>query len=147
MDRSTNAVSDKFPDHTVAVTLDVLLNRPRNIHDTVPADSLGDADVKRLFSHLQQTLGGHSAPSNWNRPSRISDKTIVTHAHVQAHDVTKFNATVTSQPMNHFLIHGKTDVTRILSIPEKSALGSSFLHCLGGEIINLLRRYTRPNEV
>ena len=83
MHRLADAVSDEFPDYAKSRRLYPGLYSMRNISEPLSHNTLLNGAGKRLFGHLQQTLGLGSDLSDWMSHCCITEESVFLAAEIK----------------------------------------------------------------
>src|SRR5262252_9003987 len=101
MHRPTDPVTHELAHHIKSVALNVILNRPRYIHDPSSHNCLANALVKCPLRYIHQLLGHHATTARSYRLRGVTDEPVVNHPDVQAYDVPKLQLARPSKAMNY----------------------------------------------
>src|SRR5690606_27272672 len=87
MHAAPDAMAGILAHDAVTLPFDKLLDCHRNVRRFVRQDSLLDADVQRLFGHVEQPLYRRRDFANAHSERRIADKSFMDRADIKADDV------------------------------------------------------------
>ena len=121
MQRTTYPMPNEFTHHIKTVQFNVLLDRPRNLRDSVARSSLLDSKMQRLSSYIHQLLSQRRTSPDCNGHRHITDEPFESDSNVQFDEITKLQTPIITNPMNDTLVNGNAGIGGKAPVTKKGA--------------------------
>ena len=135
--RTSDAVADKFADDAVTVGDDEVFDGFGDVMDAVTGAGLVDANRERFLGFLEKPGRGRRDFADGNCRGSVADPAVQDNADIEFDDVGVLNASGAADAMDNFVVNGNADVAGESAVVEEGAASAALVDEPGNEFINL----------